>query len=1088
MKEKSNRRKRAGQFAAIILVIALASCLLPIGRNSPLNAYTASQRQSLKADDLSVSRERILKAAAAHVKRANQVGYGYNRVMNGSSYLPLASSSQGFCCVDLITHVVYTATASTISGSYHSIEETLASAHAFSVSNGLVFNTQTVSVLKSQLQGIPDLYTSLGAGVDPASLMLGDIVLMGDRNSSTLNHSVMVLGRITAAENAYMMIPGFNANTSYFTNMSSVTGATYQSTDRFNKAWSSGDPNKGYFIKAAYRPRFAIRQQDLGGFRLKKTNAAGAGLAGAEFQLTYPNGSSQEIVMASSSYESGKIYQPGLYSLRETKAPAGCVLDPGERPLTIGMDGINSVYWDSPIQNETDEGRVRILKKDARTGNAIPGAVFDISQSSSFPAGTTQRLTTGSDGIAVSSGLPVSAGGRAYIREISVPAPYLLDSRVWTVNLVRGQTVSLEVANERARGQIEVVKKDDLGQPVQGAQFKVEDDQGTLVDQLTTAADGRAVTDPLPLGTYRLTETYVPPPYILDTDPREVTLSYRNQTTPVVQAAVSWTNRTVRGKIRLKKTDSSTGQPLEGAVFELLDEKGNPALDYLGEPVPLLISDEEGQALTPDLRQGSYSLREVEAPQAYYLNESSYPVAVMENETTYFVEVQNERVMVYIRVRKFDSHTLLPLAGARFQILEDTAGQEGVRQVRSAAQGILEELVTDAEGQARTSRPLPVGNYRLVEIAPPPGYSSGEDLDFYIGRNSDCIILDGSYKALDLQAGNQPVQLEFSKKTLTGEEELPGAHLALIDQETGTMLDDWVSGHSPHTISCLLVGKTYCLREIEAPPGYALSEDMVFTVKDTESVQTIEMRDGPTRVVLQKQDGDTKEPLSNVGFEIRDEEGRPIEFVRKADGVYLWKALSTQGDTESLVTSAQGRVTIRGLPAGTYTLVETQVPQGYLRPEKPSVLTVAAGASEESPCLFCLGNKKASLTIRKVDAATNRSLEGAVLDLFNEKGGKIQSGRTDSRGLLTFTGLSPGDYTVREADAPQAYQKSDEQLKISIDEYGQTQGELVFKNTPEGAPPTGESPLAYILGPAFIALAGLIILLLFFLQRRRTKA
>ncbi|NLB03914.1 MAG: hypothetical protein GX839_00305 [Fastidiosipila sp.] len=119
-------KKKAGKLAAVLAVTLLAVCFTLAGRSAPVSAYTAGQRKSLSTADLSTSRERILKSAAAHVTRANQVGYGYNRVLNGDQYLPLASSSQGFCCVDLVTHVVYTSTAVLISGRYHSIEETLA--------------------------------------------------------------------------------------------------------------------------------------------------------------------------------------------------------------------------------------------------------------------------------------------------------------------------------------------------------------------------------------------------------------------------------------------------------------------------------------------------------------------------------------------------------------------------------------------------------------------------------------------------------------------------------------------------------------------------------------------------------------------------------------------------------------------------------------------------------------------------------------------------------------------------------------------------------------------------------------------------
>ncbi len=349
-------------------------------------------------------------------------------------------------------------------------------------------------------------------------------------------------------------------------------------------------------------------------------------------------------------------------------------------------------------------------------------------------------------------------------------------------------------------------------------------------------------------------------------------------------------------------------------------------------------------------------------------------------------------------------------------------------------------------------------------------------------------MLEGGYKALDLQLGNEPVRLEFSKKRLTGQEELPGAHLQLIDPETGAVLDQWVSGQEPHLISGLHAGKIYNLREIKAPPGYALCDDMVFTVEDTAETRMIEMRDGLTRLLLRKEDQETKEALSGAGFELYDQAGRALDFVRDEKGVYWWKPLSEIENSSDLETDARGQIEIRGLPAGPYSLLETRAPGGYIRPANALVLTLPAGASAKQPYIFQVRNSKASLLIVKVDGATGRRLAGAVLDLFNSQGVLIQSGQTDQEGRLTFTGLSPGDYTVRESRAPAGYRQSEQVLRITIDESGQARGDRVFENRPQGVPPAGELPLAYIPGLLLLALAAGILLPAFSLWKRKTKA
>jgi hypothetical protein len=202
-----------------LLSILLLLSLLPVMEHTQYaHAYTAAQRPSLNPSEIEVSKDRFLRSIKAHMDRANQVGYGYNNILTGTEYIPLATSTRGFCCVDLVTHVLYTATASKINGQYSSIQNTLSTRHTFASSNGIVFETSGVGVFRQQLTAIPQLYTRHLAPVDKTQLRLGDIVISGDQDSmynpgssGANTHATLVIGKVTPAENAYLQIPNYNS-------------------------------------------------------------------------------------------------------------------------------------------------------------------------------------------------------------------------------------------------------------------------------------------------------------------------------------------------------------------------------------------------------------------------------------------------------------------------------------------------------------------------------------------------------------------------------------------------------------------------------------------------------------------------------------------------------------------------------------------------------------------------------------------------------------------------------------------------------------------------------------------------------------
>jgi uncharacterized surface anchored protein len=1243
----SMKRLKTGFLVAICLLSLLIAIFLA-NRTADVHAYTAAQRSELQPTDIALSRERILRSAKAHIDRANETGYSANNVLKGTEYLPLATSNRGFMCVDLVTHVLYTATASKINGRYHSIAKTLATRHAFADSNGIVFDTSGVGVLRQQLTALPQLYTRYLAPIDISQLRLGDIVISGDKDSAlspTSNgankHATLVIGKVTPEENEYLKIPNYNPNTSYFISMSSMSGARWVSTNWYDRDWNMGDPNKGYFISNLFRMRWEPSQQDYGGFRIKKVDATtGAGLTGAEFNLRDPKGEVKKIVMTSSEYVSGLEYEPGIYTLTETKAPEGYTLDPTPRTIEIEMDKINSVYWDEPIANAPSDGFVRVTKRDAVTGENVAGAVFDLSQSSTFPAGSTIRLTTRADGTTVPQRFGIGAGTTVYVREVSVPAPYLRDPTVKQVTLIPNQTVGVTfenhrarghieltkqgtnntpvqgavfevrnsanalvatlttdalgkaetgflplgtytvtetfvpapyildstpitmtltyknmitpvvvtaktVSNDAARGRLEIIKQGDNNTPVQGAIFEVRNAANALVATLTTDAQGKAQTRLLPLGTYTVTETYVPAPYILDPTPitmsltykdmntpvvvtaktvsndvaegrikivkkdsisqevlagaifeirddsdtvvdtittdangvaiskilplgdytvkelkppadfvpndtvYNVTVAYKDANTPVVEVEMTIENEPIRGKIRVIKLAQGEATPIEGATFELFNPDDTPAVDLYGNLVGTLTTDSDGMALTPYLRTGTYILRETGAPEEFYISDDDFEVKIVCHDEEVTQYVRNERIMLRLRIIKSDSTTDELLHGAEFQIYDSVGDLVTFTVIVDGRPVTVDRLVTNDDGIAISASGLPIGTYTLREVKAPDGYASIGDITFEITRDTDYVEIPLVGKTLDVRIGNAPTVIELSKKKITGDGELPGAHLQVIEKESGAVVEEWVSTDTPHVILKLKVGVTYILRETLSPAGYTIATDIEFTVLDTGEVQPVVMRNKLTRVEIHKQDKETGEALEGVEFQIQDKGGNAQRFVYdSALNAYVWEEFAHAGNSSILTTNAAGTILIYGLPIGEYEFSETKESPGYKRLRNPIAFTVKDNSDVTSPVVIDLENEMNEVTLEKTDLVTGNPVVGAVIQIFDEAGDLVREVTTDENGQVLIKGLPAGTYTFREVLAPEGYILNEETFTFTIDELGNVTGVTEFTNEP----------------------------------------
>lgn len=680
---------------------------------------------------------------------------------------------------------------------------------------------------------------------------------------------------------------------------------------------------------------------------------------------------------------------------------------------------------------------------------------------------------------------------------------------------------------------LKIIKKDDESKkPVlkKGTEFKVYDlDRKKYVEQVTTypttVVHKSYFTDEtgylilpqnLDAGHYRIEEVTAPDGYTLNENYYEVSVAsdtayQMDSISGDVIIEVVYENHPVKGELQIVKKgeiledfdkDFSYQEiNLSGAVFDLYaaediytadaqkDEQGNRILEYAeGTKVATLTTDQEGKASVSDLPLGTYELVEITSPEGFVKNPEPQKVTFKyEDQNTPVIEqevlLKNERQKAKISVVKRDAETKKEIKGAVFGLYAKEDIQVG-NQILVKADTLIGKAETGEDGKATFSFDLPFGKYYVKELEAPEGYVSSEqvlDVEFsYQGQEIDVVELTSEFL-------NQPTKVSITKVDTATGVELSGATLVVLDKN-GEMVDSWksVKGEA-HVIRGLKVGETYTLREETAPYGYLREEEVSFTVKDTEEIQKVEMKDDvPTGSILINKKGEFLEKVSvfeQIGgwishvFEYLSGSLKEVTFavyaredIPAADGeskdYYKKDELVAE-----ITTDHTGVARISGLPLGKYYVKEKETAHGFVLDQEAREIDLLYRDQETAEITYSTDwqnkRQKAEVTVRKKEKDADRMLQGAVFalcvkeDIKNAQGNVIMKAdtvieeqATNAQGMLRFEVDLPVGYTyyIKETAPAPGFSMTGERKEFTFDPENSEEAcvsyEFTFENVP----------------------------------------
>ncbi|MDV6362947.1 SpaA isopeptide-forming pilin-related protein [Bacillus cereus] len=449
-----------------------------------------------------------------------------------------------------------------------------------------------------------------------------------------------------------------------------------------------------------------------------------------------------------------------------------------------------------------------------------------------------------------------------------------------------------------------------------------------------------------------------------------------------------------KGNLQIKKVDENNENiVLKDAKFDVIDKENNV--------VDTVTTNEKGIAEVKDLPFGDYFVKEISAPEGYIKIDAPVKVTIDNTNIIEFV-IKNTKKLEngQLKLLKKDSESGQLLPGAKFDVI-DKDGK------------VVETIVTDDKGEA-LSKQLPVGSYTLKEVEAPKGYElSSSSVSVDVEANK-VVTVDVVNKKIPEKVTGQfeVVKVDANDKTKL----LSGAEFEVY--KDGKKVAELKTDESGKVMSPKLPLGEYTVKETKAPAGYKLSDkEWKVTIQNEKEVVKVEAENEKilgSLQIIKMDDKDQTKRLAGAEFTLKDVKGNVVK--------------------EGITTDKSGTVKVDGLVPGEYTLEETKAPEGYKALEVTIEVNVVANEVVKQDVL----NEKVKeeitgqLEITKVDANDiNKKLAGAVFEIWKD-GTKIDTLTSDENGKAISKELDPGDYILKEVQAPEGYELSDKEIEFTI--------------------------------------------------------
>lgn len=709
---------------------------------------------------------------------------------------------------------------------------------------------------------------------------------------------------------------------------------------------------------------------------IKTDSVTGEMLPGAEFSIANAAGITIGKLITGEDGTTTSGWLPyGVYTITETQAPDSYI----NRGFSTRIEAFeNGKTYTINVENEPTKGGIKVIKMDALTQLPIAGVQFDVFQGDTL-VGT---MTTNAQGIAIIEDLEK---GTYTVKEHALPTGYVGELTEMTAVVVSDQITELPATNTPSRSKVRIVKTDALsGAVLPGAEFTITDAAGNVVEVLTTGVDGKVESGWLTYGTYIVTESKAPEHYVNSGFAQSFDAFEDGKT---YEFTVS--NAPNKGGIRLTKTDSETGAFLSGVKFNI----------YRGdELVASMVTDENGVASCDNLDRGTYLVKEDALPEGYS-GELVVLEATVQSDAVTELHAVNCKSKSQIRIVKTDDLTGEAVSGAEFTVTDESGNVAAV-------------ITTDATGEAVTDW-LPYGIYTVSETKTPEHYVTSDW--------SETVAAFENGVTYTFEVSNNPTKgyLQITKTDALDGTLIEGVQFDIYQGDK--LISTMTTGADGIATSEALPKGTYTVKEHSLPEGYTGElATMEAVVKSDESTQ-LAANNQPImgQIRIEKSDALTGEMLACAEFTITRNTGLPSHKG------------SNDGEVVAVMTTDADGVAVSPLLTwGTYTVVETKIPEHYENQPFEAVVTIN---EHEQTYTIEAENEPTMGYIRvvKTNSLDQMPIAGVQFDIYQD-GEVVASMTTDEKGVAVSPALPKGEYTVREYETPVGYISEVFQLNAEV--------------------------------------------------------